>query len=417
MYIENSYQENFRKNEIKELTSQLDFRRSVIIMGMKRVGISYFLKYFVNNVTRTKNHIYVSVDLNELFEKSLLAFWRLTLKRFVDQIKASVNEDNLKKEAENHFAQAIQSGDLFLTIEAIRSCLSLLDSGKYQTTIFFIRFDRLKGIFSSQFYSNIENLMFSTGGSLAYVVTSDRELNDIAPKIFDKSSTSFFFKPIYLKPANKKDSKSIFSSLKNKYFLELDNEVEDLLLDLSAGHFQYLQISFAIITELNKKLKLEELKQKILKDERIILQSEELFTSLNSVEKDTLIKAVSKQKFERTSENEYLWKTEILNEKNEVFSPLLQHYIQDFVITKESKPTVELTKKENLLYKLLSKKMGELVERDAVVNEVWPEYKEYGVSDWSIDKLIARLRKKLKIIAPNYTIQTIKTRGFRLVSA
>jgi DNA-binding response OmpR family regulator len=46
---------------------------------------------------------------------------------------------------------------------------------------------------------------------------------------------------------------------------------------------------------------------------------------------------------------------------------------------------------------------------------VWPEYEEFGVSDWTIDRLIARLRAKLKQQQSTYTIVTVKTRGYKLV--
>jgi DNA-binding winged helix-turn-helix (wHTH) protein len=47
---------------------------------------------------------------------------------------------------------------------------------------------------------------------------------------------------------------------------------------------------------------------------------------------------------------------------------------------------------------------------------VWPEVEELGVSDWAIDRLVARVRNKLKLQKSGFEIQTIKTRGYKLIS-
>ena len=69
-----------------------------------------------------------------------------------------------------------------------------------------------------------------------------------------------------------------------------------------------------------------------------------------------------------------------------------------------------------MLFQLLLEKPNEITEREDIVEKVWPEYQEYGVSDWSIDRLVARLRNKLKQQKVGYEIQTIRTRGYKLLT-
>ena len=40
---------------------------------------------------------------------------------------------------------------------------------------------------------------------------------------------------------------------------------------------------------------------------------------------------------------------------------------------------------------------------------------ELGISDWAIDKLAGRVRSKLKLQDNNYELQTVKTRGYKLI--
>lgn len=74
-----------------------------------------------------------------------------------------------------------------------------------------------------------------------------------------------------------------------------------------------------------------------------------------------------------------------------------------------------LQKKENLLYKLLLSNIGDICERENIIETVWPEYLDMAVSDWTIDQLIARLRTKLKMQKSPYAVKTVRTRGYRLV--
>jgi len=48
---------------------------------------------------------------------------------------------------------------------------------------------------------------------------------------------------------------------------------------------------------------------------------------------------------------------------------------------------------------------------------VWPEVEGLGVSDWAIDRLVARVRSKLKKQKSKVRIVTVKTRGYKLIKS
>jgi DNA-binding winged helix-turn-helix (wHTH) protein len=71
-----------------------------------------------------------------------------------------------------------------------------------------------------------------------------------------------------------------------------------------------------------------------------------------------------------------------------------------------------------LLWNFLVSKKEEIVDREGVIAAVWPEYirsEDLAVSDWAIDRLAARLRKKLKTRGDNYKLITLRGRGYKLV--
>ena len=164
----------------------------------------------------------------------------------------------------------------------------------------------------------------------------------------------------------------------------------------------------------------EELFDFLARDERILLQSEELWESLEATEQNLLLKVVKKQSAlsEERKTASYLWDTGFIivsHGKDSIFSSLFAHYLKQRQIVRENIANVELSKKEHLLFTFLKSKENVICEREEIIQAVWPEVEEFGVSDWAIDRLVARLRAKLKAQKSPFEIQTIKTRGYKII--
>jgi DNA-binding winged helix-turn-helix (wHTH) protein len=226
---------------------------------------------------------------------------------------------------------------------------------------------------------------------------------------------------MYVKPATEKDMNIIFDTFEKKYNVKPTASVLEKLVELSGGHVQYLQLSLII---LNQKLQTQNLEDTditalILQDERITLQSDEIWDSLTNEEQVILTKLYLKKGLsnEEKINGKYLFETGLVQEKNgayTIFSPLFEKLLGQ----KQEKSIEEVsdfTKKENALFTFLKDNMGEVCEREKIIEAVWPEYEEYGVSDWTIDRLVARLRTILKNQKSRYLVVTVKTRGYKLI--
>lgn len=66
------------------------------------------------------------------------------------------------------------------------------------------------------------------------------------------------------------------------------------------------------------------------------------------------------------------------------------------------------------LIKTLFDADGSVVDRDAIVNAVWPGTEGIGVSEQAIDALIRRLRDRLSEIDDHSYVVTVRGHGFRL---
>lgn len=423
--VETTYPIDFRKQDAISLGQHIKNRRSVVLIGMKRVGISNFLRFFLyhkdisEKYLDSRKHFFIPVDLNDLVEREIYPFWVLTFKRLNDSVEHSDMPNLIKKEIDQYFLDSIQSQDLFLTIDNLRKSLVYLCENDYLPTIFFLRFDRMKDAMTHDLFANIQGLLDATHNGLSYIFTSARALDHIDPTIFTKQSLLAFSENLYVKPAKKTDSKIVFESSVKQYNQKVGKQTVDELLKLVDGHAQYLLFALISMRESSSNIKPDELFDFLKNDERISLQSEELWESLLSTEQKILLKIIDKKKLtnDELKDANYLINTGFFDESNfKIFSPIFDFYLQTRLEEKRKESaSSDFSKKENALLIFLEANKDQICEREQIIEAVWPEAESLGVTDWAIDRLTARVRNKLKSHDKNYEIVTVKTRGYKLI--
>ena len=426
--IEISYPLTFRRQEAEELGRHLKNRHSAVLIGMKKVGISNFLRFFLNNkdiagtyIKDYKKHLFIPIDLNDLIECEVNPFWTLTLKRIVDCVDSSLIEEKIKNKINNMFLESIQLQDLFYTIDSVKLALLIITEQGYVPTLFFLRFDRMKDSVTTEFFANLEGIKASNQ-QVAFVFTSYQPLKKLFPLALPKTSWTFFFKNIYIPPAQKEDVRIIFEAYKKRFGVSIPEDLKDYLFELVDGYTQYLQLALIFLHESKGQIKTrEDIYLGLGNDERINFQSEELWESLDKDSQEVLFKIINKEKIlsEEKKKTIYLWNTgfiKTIGTSNYIFSQLFEDYVKQKAKTATVKDlSKEFSKKENLLFTFLKENKDKICEREEIIEVVWPEEEDLGVSDWAIDKLVARVRNKLKLQKNDFEIQTIKTRGYKLI--
>ncbi len=425
--IETKYPLSFRAPTATELGHHLKNRHNVVLVGMKRVGISNFLRFFLyrddvvrTHISKSEHHMFIPVDLNDLVEREIYPFWILTFKRIVDTVSISITLDKaIKKEIEALFVDSIQSKDLFLLLDGIRKAIKKIIETGLLPTIFFVRFDRITEAATPEFLANLQGMRDATHQKLSYVFTTFRSLSQLAPTVFTKSTMPVFAHTMYIPPAIPADTKVIFETYRSLYKIAFTKTLERWMFELVDGYIQYLQLALIFLHEHKKTFtSRDELFKSLVEDERIHLQSEELWESLTTDEQEIVVKVA---KGERVKESErekgkYVWDTGfVLKNKDAIFSELFAYFLKQKEKGRGGN-AVEFSKKEHLLFSYLLQNEDQVCEREDIISAVWPEVEALGVSDWAIDRLVARVRSKLKAQQSSYSIQTIKTRGYRLLS-
>ncbi len=423
-----NYPISFRKNDAESLGGHIKHRHSAVLLGIKRVGISNFLNFFIGNrevqdtyVKSKSKHFFIPVDLNDLVESEIQPFWTLTLKRILDAVESSSMNPFVKKEISELFLESIQLQDLFFTIDSVRLSIKKIIEQGYLPTLFLIRFDRLMNSVTPELFANLAGLRDGTHQQLSYVFTSFLPFERIFPNVFQHAALLVGYKNVYIKPAEREDERTIISTYKKRYDVVLDDKTEEYLLELVDGHFRYLQLALIILHEkdVDKKDK-NKLFEYLVSDESIRLQSEELWENLNKDEQTILLKIVKGEKVTKEDKKkaDYLISSGFIKEENKtyrIFNPLFEYYVKEREKEEQKEASSDFSKKELLLFNLLKENKDEICERERIIEVVWPQEEELGVSDWAIDKLVGRVRVKLKSQDNNFEIQTVKTRGYKLV--
>lgn len=418
--IESTYPDQFRHNDTQTLATHLVQHSSVVLVGMKRVGISNFLRFFLSNKALEETFfkkaqlLFIVVDAHDLVERAIGPFWTLLLKRMNDVIEQSQLSDDIKKQSRELFLESIQLKDTFYTYDCVQKLCAQISSEGLHPVLVLTRFDRLLPAFTKEFFSNLQGLK-DAAGKLSYIFTSYRPLEQLNSEVFSASSMSVFAHTQYLKPALPEDAHIVLDTLLHRYHLEMTEKQQQALVSLSSGHVQYLHLSVLAYKDTTDQEHFSFSAHALSDNESITLQSEELFGELTPKEKEVCEKIAHDQKITKDDESEldYLKKTGIVDSKNQLFCSLLKEYILRSSLEKQPKQK-ELSRQEQVLFTLFLQHTGELVERNEIVEEVWPDQAETGVSDWAIDRLVARLRQKLKDRNEPYKITTVVTRGYKL---
>ncbi|MCA9976333.1 MAG: winged helix-turn-helix transcriptional regulator, partial [Anaerolineales bacterium] len=113
----------------------------------------------------------------------------------------------------------------------------------------------------------------------------------------------------------------------------------------------------------------------------------------------------------------------------QIFSPIFIHFVLNQANTWDQaikmdeptrrvwvwgKPTSPLTALEFRVFRLLYEYVGEVVERDEIVEAGWPDA-EGGVTDTAVNQMVRRLREKIEPDRQNpQFLESVRGQGYRL---
>ena len=164
------------------------------------------------------------------------------------------------------------------------------------------------------------------------------------------------------------------------------------------------------------------------KDDLLLKKLDAIWHKLSDDEQSLLVKTVAgtlDDTDKKTHSFAYLRKIRLIKDNNSLGLPLLKLLIDrrnklKKLILKEGSIYFEreeingnLTAKEKILLSFLLKNSGKIVSRNELAKAIWQENWEEKYSDWAIDRLAYRLRRKLSTLGIDSSLfKTAKRKGF-----
>lgn len=372
---------DFRKQDFNAICEAIESGRDILLLGMRRVGINEMLRLFAPSLPYPGQ----IVDLGSLSQLTNFNLW-LTILRVFRSIANRELEQTTLRVLEARYLDAITHHSDQLLLLVLIDYAEAIGRLRKNHVLVLSRFDRLP----AELLTEAINFIVSAKERfplLNFVLTSHKDIRELAQLPLEK---------MYILPLNRSELK-----LQLKYWNI--NSYPENIFELSGGH-SYLAKTIATgFTQ---------------DSEAVEFICDEIWASLSKADKQILIDYPKGSGGSLSTD--YLARTGILT-KNGVFAEVFANFIAKVATTNSEKvqlnsaEQLELTKKELSLLELLLENQGSICSRDSIVATVWPEVSGLGVSDWAIDKLVARLRAKLRSNGWEYQVKTVKSRGFKLL--
>lgn len=260
---------------------------------------------------------------------------------------------------------------------------------------------------------NIQTLLFFEKDML-----HPQNLNIISTRTVILQNLLYY--PLY----SKKDVSRFVFYLGRKWNLKISPKLTDDIIDNCGGHFW-------LVKEAVRYFRRSRETKNILDHEEMKFRLEGIYNSFLESEKSLLRKIVFAQTdfddLERHSLS-HLTRLNLIDRNGHLTIKLLEKYIKNL---EGKRPNIVVSngnlllnsvpiqtffsRKELRVLKGFIQNEERVVTRDTVASWIWPTNTQEHYSDWAIDQLIARLRKRLtKLFITKESLKTIRGRGYLL---
>lgn len=251
------------------------------------------------------------------------------------------------------------------------------------------------------------DIMHSTYASMVYTL---KDLHE-----------SIFYYPLY----SETDTLDFLSYLEQKWDMHLTPKQKQEIRAACGGHFWL--VKEAVREQLNTG-------KWNINNEGMTFRINWIFSSLLSSEQTVLQSLLRKKKPTASDEQHslnYLKQMNCIGSDETFTIGLMESFLRkrtwtetnlilknNHVLLNQVPIEAMFSRKEHRIVKVLLSRKGEIVSRDEIAKSIWPINTEIYYSDWAIDQLIARIRKRfMDLSLPTSLIQVVRGRGYKISAA
>lgn len=395
----------------------------------KRVLVKFLLdekqiirNIFGNNFDKT---LFIYVDPDEILDVSNEEYLKLMLQN----LTLVINDKKI--------ALPKQNADITNPLMLIKKNVEFLVTNGWHVVFLLNDFEFTLHL-SPSIFRNLESILALKKNLVTFVFLSTINLLDQSTLEKFHNLKYAINRIVYYHPMmNEKESNATIAFVEKKYQLTLTDDVKQIIRKLCGGHAQLLKYSSTILIEAGETVynSPEKTKQYLLEFEQLQSVCSDIWNYFTDLEKEILIHVVRTGEIPKnlTNEANYLLKTKVVqldqknNKKHRIFGEIFHEFIKSQIPSEKLlydeknnqiflgafACTNTFTLQEFKLMVHLLKNEGKVISRDEIGQIIWGRNYLDKYSDYSIDKLISSIRKKLEDINfPPYKLTTLKKRGF-----
>lgn len=420
----------------------------VTTIWVPMAGRSMWNKFIVENISffeqelpSYKSYLFVYVEALDLTEESLNGYLQLIGRSILDNLKKqpdilrSVNSE-VKEVFVKH---GVMYADLLLSLKTLLKAIS--DRG-LTTVLILGEFDELT-FTNKMFFNNLKSLWVNLYPNLQYIFPLIKSVSEPEHILsWDELREPILQNIVYIPLRTGVDAEYTIDFFAKRDNLDIGTEFRKVILEECGGHPYMLKIAVRTFRNHGPFPNIE--------DYRLTLkQSYELNSVLRGIyiprsenEKEVLKNIIEDKTIpeELTSAFRDLVRLGILrfdeSKKVSFFSKLFNEYVIEQL--EEEKPVQrggtldidpltdgirfngipvdeQFTRQEYLILSSFLKNPDSIISRDDIGEVLWGEDSYQKYSDWAIDQLMSKLRKKLKKIGVDVKIVTLRGRGYKML--
>lgn len=395
------------------------------------------INLFAKELPNSNKYILVYVEPLDLTEESLSGYMRLMGKSFLeectkkDEISTLIGDDNYIEifEDENQTYTKLY--------ETFKKIVEKVSNKGYRAVFFLGEFDELN-FTTSIFYNNLKSLWSRFYPNLFYVFLSVTNL--ARPEMADKYKelNAAILQNVIFMPLRKgEDIEYVIDFFGDRHGHDFSDEEKLLIKKYCGGHPFLIRVLSKRIAEKG----LDKIEQFLSSDYELISIVRRIFDLRTKNEKRTIVSIANGETPKQSPALERLILLGLVElNKDDTFS-LFGKLLTDFVRKEKDLPMGEESilkgerlyinddgaitfKKETIdeifsnqeyrVLKYLLANTGKLRTREQIGEVMWGEESYEKFSNWAIDQLMSKVRKKISDLGSTTKLTTIRSRGYKL---
>ncbi len=445
-----------RNQETSFLLGAVRAAECASIMGLSNMGKSALMRELCEPAVHSTvlgdhsdDRLFVYVDCNLMPERSEQALHEVILRNAIESLRRAGAPDGVLARLDKLYEQVVQPPTPIRSPLAFNDAINVLCNGSERSLVLlFDEFDDPFGKLDGRTFLNLRAMKDRLAGALTYITATEQPLADIRS---DREATEFIelfsSRVQWLGFLNASDAHTVVLEFVASNHASWQADEIEFVVAQAGGHPGLLQAVLESYMHVaagapasTRLMAYSVAKQAFEEDASVRRECRQLWAQLDETERRALIAWAHDEDSDDTAVKSLNTKRLIpvrgaadtnQPQVGEVWTAFVRRHalirrqtehgvrvdVDSGEVYADGRRLEQLTDLEYKLIKLLNGRVNKIVDKYAIVTEVWGERFISEVDDARIEKLVSRLRAKLETNAdePKY-LQTIRGRGYKLVA-